>query len=267
MLEKQLEYIRSITDFKPETAVVLGSGLGGFANQIVNKFEIDFKDIPSFPVSTAPTHSGKLVFGTVCGKKIMAMKGRIHLYEGYSKEQVVMPIRLARLLGAEKLILTNAAGGINSDFKPGDLMLITDHISSFVSSPLIGRNDDTVGERFPDMSNAYSLNLRKIIKETASKNSIDLKEGVYIQFTGPQFETPAEIKAAKLLGADAVGMSTAIEAIAAVHCGLEVAGISLITNYASGISGSPITSREVEVTAEKASLTFSKLIKETIGNI
>ena len=266
MLEKQLEYIRSITDFSPEIALVLGSGLGGLADEIDTVATVEYGDIPDFPVSTAPTHKGRYVMGYLNGKKVIVMQGRVHFYEGYTAEEIVMPLRIARLMGAERLILTNAAGGINNSFKPGDLMIINDHISSFIKSPLTGKNDDILGTRFPDMSDAYSKRLKEIIKQTATENGINIKEGTYIQFCGPQFETPAEIKMAKLLGADAVGMSTAVEAIAAVHCGFEVAGISLISNLACGISKNPITAQEVSETAETASAVFKKLIIEAIGN-
>lgn len=265
MLEKQIDFIKSVTDLEPEIAVVLGSGLGDFADEIDVSSVIDYSDIPNFPVSTAPSHKGRLIFGTVSGKRIVAMQGRLHLYEGYTREEVVMPIRLARLLGARGLILTNAAGGIGDNLSIGDFMLISDHISSFVPSPLIGRNDDTLGIRFPDMSNAYSAEMRDKIRLAARDNDIDIKEGVYLQFTGPQFETPAEIRMAKALGADAVGMSTAIEAIAGVHCGLEVVGVSLISNLACGISDKIITSEEVCEAADKAAPIFKRLIKEIIG--
>ncbi len=266
MLNTALEFVRDITDFKPETAVVLGSGLGDLADEIQQECVINYSDIPDFPISTAPSHRGRFVFGTLNGKKVAAMQGRIHLYEGYTPQEAVMPIRLLRLLGADKLLLTNASGGINADFKIGDFMIIKDHISSFVPSPLIGANDDTLGIRFPDMSQAYSKRLCDIIKKTAESSGIEIKSGVYLQFTGPQFETPAEIQMAKLLGADAVGMSTVIEAVAGIHCGFEVAGISLITNLACGISKTPITSEEVNETASRVSPIFKELIKQSIGN-
>ncbi len=266
MLNTALEFVRDITDFKPETAVVLGSGLGDLADEIQQECVINYSDIPDFPISTAPSHRGRFVFGTLNGKKVAAMQGRIHLYEGYTPQEAVMPIRLLRLLGADKLLLTNASGGINADFKIGDFMIIKDHISSFVPSPLIGANDNTLGIRFPDMSQAYSKRLCDIIKKTAESSGIEIKSGVYLQFTGPQFETPAEIQMAKLLGADAVGMSTVIEAVAGIHCGFEVAGISLITNLACGISKTPITSEEVNETASRVSPIFKELIKQSIGN-
>lgn len=265
MLEKEIDYIKSVTDFTPETAIVLGSGLGDFAEEIDNKIIIDYSDIPDFPVSTAPTHKGRFILGEISGKKVIVMQGRLHLYEGYSPQKAVMPIRIARLLGADKLLLTNAAGGINRAFSIGDLMIIDDHISSFVPSPLIGKNDYALGTRFPDMSKVYSKRMRNIIRQTAAENNISIKSGTYLQFTGPQFETPSEIRMAETLGADAVGMSTAIEAIAAVHCGFEVAGISVISNLASGISKKPITSEEVSEAADSIAPIFKTLIKECIG--
>lgn len=265
MLEKQLEYIKSRTDFVPDIAIVLGSGLGDLADEIDIKAIINYNEIPDFPVSTAPSHKGRYVFGYLEGKKVAIMQGRVHLYEGYSPAEVVKPIRLLRLSGAKTLFLTNAAGGINKGFRVGDLMIINDHISSFVPSPLIGKNDDSIGLRFPDMSEVYSEKLSQIIKQTADEEGIRIKEGVYLQFRGPNFETPAEIRMAKALGADAVGMSTAIEAQAAKHCGMEVCAISVISNLACGISESPITSEEVNETADRISPIFKNIIKKSIG--
>ncbi len=266
MLKKQLEFIRSKTDFTPEIAVILGSGLGALADEIETQCIIDYKDIPDFPVSTAPGHKGRFVFGRLENKNVVIMQGRIHLYEGYSPQQIANPIRLMRLMGAEILFLTNAAGGISSDFHIGDLMVIDDHISSFVESPLVGKNDDEIGLRFPDMSEVYSKRLRDIIKRTAKEEGTEVKSGVYLQFRGPNFETPAEIRMAKTIGADAVGMSTAIEAQAAKHCGFEVCGISVITNLACGISKTPITSEEVTETANRITPIFKNLIKKSAGN-
>ncbi|MDD6727958.1 MAG: purine-nucleoside phosphorylase [Eubacteriales bacterium] len=264
MLEKQLEYIKSRTDFVPETAIVLGSGLGSLADEIDAVCVVDYKDIPDFPVSTAPTHKGRFVFGNIENKKVVIMQGRVHLYEGYSPVEVVTPIRLMRKMGAKKLLLTNASGGINRGFNVGDLMIITDHISSFVPSALVGKNDESIGVRFPDMSQVYSKKLNDKIESVAEKNNIKTQSGVYLQFRGPNFETPAEIKMAEILGADAVGMSTAIEAQAAVHCGFEVAGISVISNLACGISDKPITAEEVEETAKITAPIFKTLIKESV---
>ena len=264
MLEKQLEFLRKLTDFKPDIALVLGSGLGGLADEIETKYEIDYGDIPDFPVSTAPGHKGRFLFGKLCGKNIAAMQGRVHLYEGYTPEQIVMPIRLLRALGAEILILTNACGGISKGLSRGDLMMIDDHIASFIPSPLTGPNDEKTGTRFPDMSEVYSNRMKRILLNSALNCGIDLKRGVYIQLPGPAFETKAEIRMCAALGADAVGMSTAIEAQAARHCGFEVCGISCITNLACGISNAPITSEEVNETANAVSEKFRALIKEII---
>lgn len=262
MFEKQIEAVRKITGFIPEIAIVLGSGLGTLADKIDIDAVVPYSEIPDMPVSTAPLHKGQFIFGTIENKKAVLMQGRVHLYEGYTAEQVVMPIRLMRLLGAEKIILTNACGGINKDFNVGDFMLITDHISCFIDSPLIGKNYDELGTRFPDMSNAYDKDLQKIIKCVAARNNIPLKCGVYAQLKGPQFETPAEIRAMSVLGADAVGMSTVIETIAAVHCGFRVCAVSLITNLACGILDRPLSGEEVSKSAEKASAAFERLIKE-----
>lgn len=265
MLEKQIEYIRSKTDFVPEIAIVLGSGLGQLAEEIDAVCTIDYRDIPDFPVSTAPSHKGRFVFGVVSGKNVVIMQGRVHLYEGYSPVQVAQPIRLMKMMGAKILFLTNAAGGINDAFKIGDFMVIEDHISSFVPSVLIGKNDESLGVRFPDMSNVYSKRLNDIIFSTAEEMGLKLKRGVYVQFTGPNFETPAEIRMAEIIGADAVGMSTALEAMAAIHCGMEVCGISVISNLACGKSKTPITSEEVNVTADKVAPLFRKLITQSAG--
>jgi len=267
MLEKQIEYIRSITDFIPDAAIVLGSGLGDFANEADIEAIINYEDIPGFPVSTAPSHKGRLIFGYIAGVKAVIMQGRVHYYEGYSPKEIANPVILMRKLGAKILFLTNAAGGINKTFKTGDLMLIEDHISSFVPSPLTGKNDDRLGPRFPDMSDVYSKRLRKIIKTTAAENGIPLKEGVYIQLPGPAFETKAEIRMCSILGADAVGMSTAAEAQAAKHCGFEVCAVSLITNLACGLTDKPISGEEVTQTAEQAAVLFKKLIIKSTERI
>lgn len=266
MLKKQLEYIKSKTDFVPEIAIVLGSGLGELADEIEKVCTIDYKEIPDFPVSTAPSHKGRFVFGKLGGKNVVIMQGRVHLYEGYSPKQVVTPIRLLKLMGAKILFLTNASGGINRTFNIGNFMVITDHISTFVPSPLIGKNNDSLGVRFPDMSEVYSKRLNSIIDDTAKEMELDIKKGVYVQFSGPNFETPAEIKMAEIIGADAVGMSTAIEAMAGKHCGFEICGISVISNMACGISKTPITSEEVNVTANKVAPLFKELIKKSVGN-
>lgn len=267
MYEKQIEEIRKFTDEIPETAIVLGSGLGALADTIEITVTVPYREISDMPVSTAPSHKGQFVFGKIGGKNIVLMQGRLHLYEGYSPSQVVMPIRLMRLLGVNKLILTNACGGINRNLSVGDFMMIKDHISCFVDSPLIGKNIDEFGTRFPDMSNAYDKELQKTIKTVAKNNNITLHSGVYAQLKGPQFESPAEIKMLSLLGADAVGMSTVTEAIAANHCGFKVCGISLITNLACGILDKPLSGEEVNEAAERVAPQFEKLIKETVKAI
>lgn len=267
MLDIQVEEIRRITDFEPEIGIVLGSGLGALADKIDIVATVSYSEITDMPCSTAPGHKGQYIFGYIGDKKVVLMQGRVHLYEGYTPQEAVMPIRLMKAIGVEKLILTNASGGINKEFNVGDFMLIDDHISFFVDSPLIGKNDDNVGVRFPNMSDAYDKELRQIIKETALKNNIELKHGVYTQLKGPQFESPAEIKALSTLGADAVGMSTVIESIAANHCGMKVCGISLITNLACGILDQPLTSEEVCETGDRVAPIFEKLIKEIVKAI
>lgn len=259
-----LEQIRTITDFEPEIAIILGSGLGDSLKIDNIQCIINYADIKGFPISTNKMHKGRFIFGFISGKPVVVMQGRIHYYEGYTMEQVVMPIRLMKMMGASKLIVTNAAGGINSNFKPGDLMLITDHITSFVPSPLIGQNLDELGTRFPDMTHAYSSSLQEIAKDCAKKISIDLKEGIYLQVTGPNYETPAEIHAYKVLGANAVGMSTACEVMTAVHAGMEVCGISCITNMAAGITGQPLDDKEVGEIASSISDKFAKLLKNIL---
>lgn len=267
MLELQINEIRKITDFEPEIAIVLGSGLGELANKIDVVATIPYCEITDMPQSTAPGHKGQFVFGYIGDRKVVLMQGRVHLYEGYTPQEIIMPIRLMKQMGASKLILTNASGGINKKFNAGDFMLIDDHISMFVDSPLIGKNDENIGVRFPDMSNAYDKELKSIIKKVAMNNNIELKQGVYVQLKGPQFESPAEIKALAIIGADAVGMSTVIESIAANHCGMKVCGISLITNLACGILDKPLTSEEVTDTANKVAPNFEKLIKEIVKAI
>lgn len=267
MLEAQLEYILSKTNAKPKTAIVLGSGLGDFADGLNATAVINYADIPDFPVSTAPGHKGRFIFASIGGEECVLMQGRVHLYEGYTASQTALPIRLMRLIGAENLILTNAAGGINKNLNPGDFMIIEDHISSFVPSPLIGKNDDSLGVRFPDMSNVYDKKLTNLIKSAAAECGISIKKGVYIQLSGPAFETKAEIKMCSVLGADAVGMSTATEAQAARHCGFKVCGISCITNLACGLRDAPITSEEVSETGAKTAKAFAALITKLTEKI
>ena len=267
-IEKRIEQcydaIQARMPQQPKVALTLGSGLGGFAYDLEDIIIVPYREINAFPVSTVSGHRGQFVFGYVEGVPVIAMQGRIHLYEGYSMEDVVLPIRLMRHMGAEILFLTNAAGGLNTDFNPGDLMVITDQIGSFVPSPLIGRNPETIGTRFPDMSEIYDRDLRQLLRDTAAENDISLREGVYVQFSGPNYETPAEVRMAKILGGDAVGMSTACEAIAGNHCGFRICGISCITNLASGLSGKPLSHEEVKQAGLDAGPRFRKLIRESI---
>lgn len=266
-LMKCFECVQQKITFKPEIALILGSGLGDYADTMEVVETLDYHDIEGFPVSTVPGHKGRFVFGYAGGVPIVAMQGRVHFYEGYKPQDVVLPIRLMKLMGAKVLFLTNAAGGINRSFNAGYFMLITDQISMSVPSPLIGENIDELGVRFPDMSEVYSRRLRKIIENSAVTAGVPLRRGVYIQTTGPQYETPAEIRAYERLGADAVGMSTAIEAIAARHAGMEICGISCISNLAAGISVNPLTHAEVQETADRVAPLFKKLVTQAIKDI
>lgn len=266
-LQGCLKSVREKTDFKPEIALVLGSGLGGYADEIEVVDTIEYKDIEGFPVSTVSGHKGRFVFGYVNGVPVVIMQGRVHYYEGYPMTDVVLPARLMGLMGAKVLFLTNASGGINKDFHAGDFMLIRDHISSFVPSPLIGANIEELGPRFPDMSDVYRRELRDVIKETADKEGIALQEGVYMQLTGPAYESPAEVMMCRTLGADAVGMSTACEAVAANHMGLKVCGISCITNMACGITKEPLSHAEVQETADRVAPLFKRLITACITEL
>lgn len=262
-LMKCYDSVKSKTDFTPQVALVLGSGLGDYADSIKIVSEIEYKDIDGFLVSTVPGHAGKFIFGYVGEVPIVCMKGRVHYYEGYPVSDVVLPARLMKLLGAQILFLTNASGGMNKNFHAGDLMLITDHIGIFAPNPLMGANIDELGTRFPDMSNVYSTDLQEIIRNTAKTNGIDLKEGVYVQLTGPSYETPAEIKMLSHF-ADAVGMSTVVEAIAANHCGMKVCGISCVCNLAAGMNPTPLSHKEVQEAADKAAPKFQKLVTKSI---
>ncbi|MGN8631395.1 purine-nucleoside phosphorylase [Blautia sp. HCP3S3_G3] len=266
-LEKSLESIREKTDFVPRLALILGSGLGGFADEIRVVQTVDYGEIEGFPVSTVPGHKGRFLFGYVDHVPAVVMQGRVHYYEGYSMEQVVLPVRLMKLLGAEVLFLTNAAGGVNYEFHPGDFMLIKDQIASFVPSPLIDPNVEELGPRFCDMSQVYDADLRDIIRKTAEDLQIPLQEGVYLQLTGPAYETPAEVRMVRTLGADAVGMSTACEAVAANHMGMKICGISCISNLACGMTEQPLSHQEVQETADRVGPLFQKLVKESIIRI
>ncbi|MDO4275367.1 MAG: purine-nucleoside phosphorylase [Eubacteriales bacterium] len=259
------ESVREQVDFVPRLALVLGSGLGGLADEIDVVRTLDYGEIQGFPVSTVPGHKGRFVFGYIGKVPVVIMQGRIHYYEGYPISDVVLPIRLMKMMGAEILFLTNAAGGVNHEFCPGDFMMITDQISSFVPSPLIGENIEELGERFPDMSRIYHWDLQGIIRRTAADLDIPLKEGVYIQLTGPAFETPAEVRMCRGLGADAVGMSTACEALAGNHMGMKICGISCISNLACGMTDKPLTHKEVQETADRIAPLFKSLITDSIA--
>lgn len=264
-LEESERAIRETAgDFKPEIAIILGSGLGYLAGEVEGGAVIDYGLIPHFLTSTAPGHAGRLVLGDFCGKSVAMMQGRFHCYEGYNMRDVVYPVRVLRKLGVKTLIVTNAAGAVNTSFNVGDLMLITDHIKLVPQSPLIGENCDELGPRFPDMTHAYSPALREKAKAAARELGITLREGVYMYFSGPQFETPAEVRVARLLGADANGMSTVPEVIAANHCGMDVLGVSLMTNMAAGILDQPLSGEEVNEAAEHAKPQFSALLRKTV---
>lgn len=265
-LQKCLQSVREKTDFVPKIGIVLGSGLGNYADDIKVVSELDYGMIEGFPVSTVPGHAGKFIFGYVNDAPVVCMKGRVHYYEGYPISDVVLPIRLMKLMGAEILFLTNASGGVNKEFQAGDFMLITDQISCFAPNPLIGANIDELGTRFPDMSEIYDKGLAEKIRNSAKEMQIGLREGVYVQLTGPSFESPAEIRMIRALGGDAVGMSTAVEAIAANHCGMKVCGISCVCNLAAGMSDTPLTHKEVQEAADKAAPLFKKLMTASVGS-
>ncbi len=258
------ESVRKKTDFRPETALVLGSGLGDYADTIRIEAELPYGEIEGFPVSTAPGHDGRFLFGYVGERPVVCMKGRVHYYEGYPISDVVLPVRLMRLLGAKILFLTNASGGVNPAFEAGDLMLMTDHIACFVPNPLIGSNEERLGVRFPDMSEIYDRDLQGIIRSCAREAQIPLREGVYLQLTGPSYESPAEVRMLRTLGADAVGMSTAVEAIAANHMGMKICGISCVCNPAAGLTPEPLTHEEVQEAANRAAPLFTKLVTASI---
>lgn len=262
-----LKSVREKTDFKPEVALILGSGLGNFADEINIVDSIAYTDIEGFPVSTVKGHKGRFVFGYVEETPVVIMQGRVHYYEGYDMKDVVLPTRLMGMMGAKKILLTNAAGGCNPNFNAGDLMMITDHITTGVPSPLIGPNIEELGTRFPDMSEVYSKRLQSVIKNCADECGIAIQQGVYVQFTGPNYETPAEVRLAQSWGGDAVGMSTACEAMAACHMGMEVCGISCITNMAAGISKVALDHKEVQETADRVAESFKKLVAKVVVNM
>lgn len=262
-----LDCVRKKTDFIPKVALVLGSGLGDFAEHIKIHSIVNYSDIISFPISTVEGHKGRFIFGYIKETPVVIMQGRVHYYEGYTMNDVVLPIRLMKALGAQILFLTNAAGGLGDGFSCGDLMLITDQISCFVPNPLIGENDDSLGKRFPDMSQIYDLELQDLIRTCSEELNISLKEGVYLQLTGPSYETPAEIKFCKTIGASAVGMSTAVEAIAANHMNMKICGISFISNLAAGINKNALSHEEVKAAADEVAPKFQSLVKLIISKL
>ncbi len=252
--------VRQRTTLAPKVGIILGSGLGGFADTFQEKVAIPYGELPGFPVSSVQGHAGRLVVGTLAGTALVAMQGRVHLYEGYPPWQVAFPARVLCGLGIETLVVTNAAGGIRSDLTPGDLMMITDHVNLSGQNPLTGPNDDRLGPRFPDMSAAYDPALCALLSSTADKLRIPLKRGVYVWLAGPSYETPAEIRMLRTLGIDAVGMSTVPEVIAAAHSGVRVAGVSCITNLAAGIAKKPLSHAEVAETADRVRDRFTALL-------
>lgn len=264
---KSADYIKKKIDGEVKIAIILGSALGSLAEEIEDKIVIDYKDIPNFLVSTVENHAGKLIIGTLNGKKVVCMSGRFHYYEGYEFEELVIPIRVFKLLGVETVILTNAAGGINKTYKPGDIMIIEDHLKFSGASPLRGENIEEFGPRFVDVSDMYTKELRDKAKKVAEKINLDIKEGIYIYTQGPQFETPGEIRIYRGFGADAVGMSTVTEAITAAHCNMKVLGLSLISNMAAGVLDQPITYEEVVEAGAKTAEVFKKLIRELVKEI
>ena len=259
------EYLRARLPARPDLALVLGSGLGGLADRIEDPVYIPYGQISHFPVSTAPGHAGRFVFGRLSGRMVLCMQGRFHYYEGHDMAAIALPVRVLKALGCRALVLTNAAGGVNWDFSVGDFMLITDHINFMGANPLRGENDDAIGPRFCDMTHVYTPEFQQTARQVAAQQGITLREGVYLGYMGPSFETPAEIRAFRTLGADAVGMSTVPEAIAASHCGLPVLGVSLITNMAAGMAGKRLSGDEVIEIANQRGPVFQDFIRTVVG--
>ncbi|WP_172371927.1 purine-nucleoside phosphorylase [Sporosarcina jiandibaonis] len=255
------DFVLSKINVVPKVGIILGSGLGSLADEIENAVSIPYEDIPYFSKSDAIGHANELVIGELQGQIVAAMKGRYHYYEGYSLSEVTFPVRVLKALGIEKLVITNASGAVNAEFSPGELMLITDHINLVGSNPLIGKNNDELGPRFPDLSEVYSRNLRATASKVAEEKGITLREGVYAWWSGPAYETPAEVRMIRTLGGDAAGMSTVPEATVAIHAGLEVLGISCLTNMACGILDEPLSHEEVLEVAAKSRNSFVELIK------
>lgn len=267
MIEKAADVLRQRMPAPPAIGLILGSGLGVLAEEIEEAVRIPYEEIPGFPVSTVEGHAGRLVCGRLEGAAVVAMQGRFHYYEGYSLREVTFPVRVMKALGVRQLIVTNAAGGVNKQFRPGDLMIISDHINLLGTNPLIGPNDPELGPRFPDMTEAYSRRLRQLAKETAARLGVRVHEGVYVANTGPSYETPAEIRMIRTLGGDAVGMSTVPEVIVARHGGMEVLGISCISNMAAGMSDAPLHHDEVVETAERVKTDFLRFVKAIVAEM
>ncbi len=263
-IQEASQYLKEKYGQTPQIGLILGSGLGVLAEEIEEPVKIRYEEIPGFPVSTVEGHAGQLVFGLLKGKTVVAMQGRFHFYEGYDMKKVTFPVRVMKALGVETLIVTNAAGGINEQFNAGDLMIISDHINNMGTNPLIGPNESALGVRFPDMSEAYDKDLRNLAKEVAQQLDIKVQEGVYVGNTGPCYETPAEVRMLRVLGGDAVGMSTVPEVIVAKHSGLKVLGISCISNMAAGILDQPLTHDEVIETTEMVKANFLNLVKTIV---
>ena len=266
-IDSAYDYLSRITAQRPALCIILGSGMGGYADTLKDTQIIDYADIPGFPHSTVPGHAGRLVFGQRQGISLVCMQGRFHCYEGYSPAQTVIPLRALIRLGIKQLLITNAAGGVNETFRPGDIMIIEDHINFTFLNPLEGANMDEFGPRFPDMTFAYNEQLVAALKTAASRHGIEVKTGVYAMMKGPSFETPAEIKALRLLGADAVGMSSVPEIIAAAHAGVKSAALSCITNMAAGILNQPLTHEEVMETGKIAAERIRMLIDGFVDQI
>ncbi len=267
IIERAAEMLRPLTGGNCRIGLILGSGLGGYADRLDDPRSLSYSEIEGFPVSSVPGHAGRFVVGEHAGKTVVVMQGRFHYYEGYPAAMLALGVRVMKSLGVETLLVTNAAGGVNRSFRPGTLMAITDHINFARVNPLIGENDDSYGPRFPDQSRVYDPALREALLRAAQEIGVPVEQGVYMMFTGPTFETPAEIRMARTLGADAVGMSTVPEAIAATHCGIRVLGITLVTNMAAGILDQPLTHEEVQQTAALASERFTRLVDAAVEHV
>ena len=267
LCKESADYIRTRIPCAPEIAVILGTGCGMLASRVQDPIEIPYGDIPNFLRSTAPGHAGKLIFGRLGGKTVICMSGRFHYYEGYSFEQLSIPIRVLKLLGAHTVVLTNAAGGVNLDYKPGDVMVIKDHINLMGASPMRGENAAEFGERFFDVGNMYTKKLRELALRCGESSPLTLHEGVYYYTPGPHFETPAEIRAIRILGGDNVGMSTVTEALTAAHCGMQVLGLSVVTNMAAGVLDTPLSGDDVDAVGQKITADLSALVEDIISKI